>query len=275
MKLVKAASMGFCRGVRAAIEKAETAASSSSPVYVYGDIVHSSAVMDRLRALGIIRIERIEEAEEPGAVIIRAHGIADDERKAFERKGFMIIDATCPVVLHNQKLLREAEGHVIIIGKKGHPEVLALCGARREAAVVSSPEDVRNLSPGSYKAVLQTTFPSPSPILEEAERQGVRIELLNAICPASGERRKALCDIIPSVDAVVVIGSAFSSNTAELLSIAKESGKPSYLVSDADEIPSEIYSFGTVGITAGASAPDSLVDLVVRKLESGSDKPRL
>ena len=231
MKLVKAASMGFCRGVRAAIEKAETAASSSSPVYVYGDIVHSSAVMDRLRALGIMRIERIEEAEEPGAVIIRAHGIADDERKAFERKGFTIIDATCPVVLHNQKLLREAEDHVIIIGKKGHPEVLALCGARRDAAVVSSLEDVRNLSPvssledvrnlspGSYKAVLQTTFPSPSPILEEAERQGVRIELLNAICPASGERRKALRDIIPSVDAVVVIGSAFSSNTAEVSSI--------------------------------------------------------
>ena len=166
-------------------------------------------------------------------------------------------------------------GTATIIGKKGHPEVLALCGARREAAVVSSPEDVRNLSPGSYKAVLQTTFPSPSPILEEAERQGVRIELLNAICPASGERRKALRDIIPSVDAIVVIGSAFSSNTAELLSIARESGKPSYLVSEAEEIPSEIYSFGTVGITAGASAPDSLVDLVVRKLESGSDKPRL
>ena len=83
-------------------------------------------------------------------------------------------------------------GTATIIGKKGHPEVLALCGARREAAVVSSPEDVRNLSPGSYKAVLQTTFPSPSPILEEAERQGVRIELLNAIAKLNHQGCKGL-----------------------------------------------------------------------------------
>ena len=106
MKLVKASSMGFCRGVKRALDKAEEAASAASlrsiTVYVYGDIVHSDAVMEHLSSLGILRIENAEEAEVPGIVIIRAHGIPDDEREAFLSRGFEIADATCPVVLSNQ-----------------------------------------------------------------------------------------------------------------------------------------------------------------------------
>ena len=276
MKLIKASSMGFCRGVKRALDKAEEAAFAASlrsiPVYVYGDIVHSDAVMEHLSSLGIIRIENAEEAEVPGIVIIRAHGIPDDEREAFLFRGFEITDATCPVVLSNQEKIRGTEGKAIIIGKKGHPEVLALSGARRDAVIISSADDLNLLSPGSYDAVLQTTFPEDrlSLILEEAGKQGIHINLLNGICQASVMRRRALCDIIPSSDAVAVIGSGNSSNTLELLAIARESGKPAFLISSPDTIPEELYSFAVVGITAGASAPDSLVDAVVRKLSESS-----
>ena len=276
MRVVMAASYGFCAGVRHALQVAEEALRLSSergiPCYVYGDIVHSSAVMDDFLARGMVRISSSEEAEAPGLVVIRAHGIPDSERNAFIKRGLEIADATCPVVLRSQRLVRES-GNVLVIGKAGHSEVVSLLGSGRGGArLIEEPDDLLPIDRAlSYSAVVQTTFSLPvlSAIRKRADELGISLSFMNTICAASTERRTALDELSSSVSAIVVAGDAASRNTVELWEEGKRTGRPSFLVPSPSAIPSEVFTFPSIGLTAGASCPDTLIYAIRRRLEDG------
>lgn len=275
MEIILPSVYGFCRGVRDAINKAEAAIfrakAENLPCYIYGDIVHSSNVMESLKAKGIIKIERVEDAVSPGYVVIRAHGITDKDRFSLAEKGLVIVDATCPVVLRSQRLIRSSGKPFLIIGKAGHSEVVALLGSG-EATLIESEEDLSQLPKGSYDAVVQTTFSlsSLSGILARSLELGIEVNLLNSVCNASIERRKAFLEIADSVEALAVAGERISKNTTELWECGKKTGKPCFLIPSTDEIPPEIYSFRSLGLTAGASCPDTLFNNIKRRLESNA-----
>ena len=263
-EVVMASVYGFCGGVRAAVSKAEAAAIAAReegvPCYLYGDIVHSSAVMAGLEALGAVRIDS-PEGHEPGYLVIRAHGIGDAMRRRFADAGFRIIDATCPVVLRNMETLREA-GKPVIIGRRDHAEVQALLGCRC-VPVIEDEAGAASLPGDSYQAIVQTTLSEK--LLASILSCGKFVSA-TSICNASGERRKALRAILGSVDAVAVAGDAGSANTMELVKIAQASGKD-VLLASSPSIPAAFLCYNRIGLTAGASAPDSLIDAVRKEIE--------
>ena len=151
MKVVLANNLGFCKGVERALKIAEEVLleNKGRKIYFYGEIVHNALVTDNFRNSGALMIKSPEEIEEPGIVIIRAHGIQDEERKRLTDRGNWIVDCTCPVVLKGQRLVRESERPVIVLGYKGHSEVISLSGSSNSSViVVSSPQDLDDIAPG-------------------------------------------------------------------------------------------------------------------------------
>ena len=268
MKVLMSSSYGFCGGVRSAVRKALEAASQAHamgmPCYVSGSLVHSSAVSAMLSDAGIKQIDG-PGGNPPGIVVIRTHGIGDGLRKAFIDGGFIIVDATCPVLLRNAELLRSS-ANPILIGDSGHSEIIGLLGCR-DVPVIGSADDLCRLSPGiDYEAVIQTTLSAVTleSILAEAGRVGISIRCLNSICQASADRREALVQLALDSDAIAVVGDSASANSRELAELAKRLGKPSFLISSPEAVPSELLEYDTIGLTAGASAPDELIAAVKR-----------
>ncbi len=274
MRVIMPEKYGFCRGVEMAVGKAEKAICDAReeglPCFVYGDIVHSRAVMDDLRGRGIVSVSSASEVEAPAIVVIRAHGITDAERQVLEEKGVSIVDATCPVVLRSQSLLRSSSSPMAVIGVSGHSEVATLLGSASSAVLVECPDDLGKLEAGDWDAVVQTTFSEKmlAEIVAEAGTRGICLRVLNTICKASQERREALLATAAMVEAFVVAGDNASKNTVELWESAKRTGKPSFLVSSPDVIPHDILSFHCVGLTAGASCPNTLLMSIKRRLEN-------
>ena len=278
MEVIKAHSLGFCSGVKLAIGVVESAIKEAQslgvPCYIYGDIVHNAHVMDRIIGAGVIRIESPAEDYAPGLLIIRTHGISDALRLAFIEKGFQIKDATCPVVLRNQGLVRESEKKVIILGLEGHSEVNSLSGATKNALIVDSIDKLSLLDKAtSYNAIVQTTFSSSA--FEEIKKKILELSLdvtfLNDICKSSQLRRKGVMDLKGKVDALIVVGDRHSANTNELVSIAREMGMIAFLVENANNITSEMTCYSRIGLTAGASTPDYIYSEVEDYLRSIDD----
>lgn len=273
MKVVLANNLGFCKGVEKALEKADKVCAEvggKRRIYFYGEIVHNTLVTDAFTKRGAVMIKSPQEIDEPGIVIIRAHGVSDEERREIIDKGNEIVDCTCPVVLKGQRLVRESMLPVIVIGYKGHSEVNSLEGStEKEVRVVSSISDLDNVSPGKYRGVVQTTFSNPllNKIIEKGDEKGIEIELVNTICKASVVRRKCVENLSKSVDAIVVVGSKGSANTRELVETAQRMGTPSYLVENINSIPTEVFSYNIIGLTAGASTPCSQYLKVMERLE--------
>ena len=273
MKVVLANNLGFCKGVERALKIAEEVLleNKGRKIYFYGEIVHNALVTDIFRNSGALMIKSPEEIEEPGIVIIRAHGIQDEERKKLTDRGNWIVDCTCPVVLKGQRLVRESERPVIVLGYKGHSEVISLSGSSNSSViVVSSPQDLDDIAPGKYRGVVQTTFSIPvlNEIIETGSKKGIEIELVNTICRASIVRRTCVENLAGNVDAVVVVGDRHSANANELVAAAKRRGCPSFLVESEDSIPNEVFAYDIIGLTAGASTPCSQYLKVKERLES-------
>lgn len=260
MKLVEAVPHGFCAGVRRALGKAEEALGKGLPCYLYGEIVHNGRVNGKLRAMGAMPYTR--EAVPPAVVVIRAHGIEEEERERLLSEGFTLLDATCPVVARNMELLRKAENPVII-GNPGHAEVLSLRSVRPEAPVIKSAGELQGLS-GRHEAVLQTTFPEGE--LSRIREAGKDLVFLNSVCDASVKRRQAVLGILPSVDGLVVVGDPSSANCRALCQLAEDSGKKAWLIKGKEEISQELRSCGIIGITSGASTPEDVFDEVKEDL---------
>ncbi len=275
-----AAPRGFCAGVERAIEIVERAIERfGAPVYVRHEIVHNRFVVDGLKAKGAIFVEELDEVPADMPVVFSAHGVPKSVPAEAERRNMVYVDATCPLVskVHRQAE-RQIEGgrHILFIGHRGHPEVIGTMGQvdNGEITLVETVEDVASLDfgPETELAFLTQTTLSVDDTAEIIAALTERFPQIVApkaedICYATSNRQSAVKEIAPSCDLVLVIGAPNSSNSLRLVEVAERCGTDAKLIQRASEIePEWLDGVGTIGITAGASAPEVLVREVVAKL---------
>jgi len=281
VEITLAEPRGFCAGVDRAIEIVERAlAKFGAPIYVRHEIVHNTHVVNDLKARGAIFIEELDDVPPGATLVFSAHGVSKAVQNEAEARGFQIFDATCPLVtkVHVEVAKLAKEGfEFIMIGHKGHPEVEGTMGQLDEGIhLVEDVADVARVAPrqtAKLAVVTQTTL-SVDDAAEitaavRARFPQVREPKQQDICYATQNRQDAVKLLSAQVDVVVVVGSPTSSNTNRLRELADRLGVPAYMVEDATELQPEWFA-GTarIGLTAGASAPESLVQGVVTRLKT-------
>ena len=280
-EVLLATPRGFCAGVDRAITIVERALEKfGPPIYVRHEVVHNRFVVERLTARGAVFIEDLEDVPDGATLIFSAHGVPLSVRQEAERRGLTVFDATCPLVtkVHMEvKKMRDRGLEIVMIGHKGHPEVEGTMGQSQGGMhLVETPEDVAELrvaNPDRLAYVTQTTLS-----VDDAARV---VEALRArfphivgpkkddICYATQNRQDAVKQLARLCDVVVVVGSPNSSNSNRLREVAKNAGIPAYMVDNADQLePGWFAGKERAGITAGASAPEVLVQGVVERLKA-------
>jgi 4-hydroxy-3-methylbut-2-en-1-yl diphosphate reductase len=277
-KVLLAAPRGFCAGVEMAIKAlAWMVRAFEPPVYCYHEIVHNQLVVDRFRDLGVVFVDDIAEVPAGRPIMLSAHGSAPEVVEAAKAKGSYVVNAVCPLVtkVHHEVKVRAGKGYrIVYVGHEGHEEAVGTMAVAPDAIdLVESVDEVDALPSDVASqpvALLAQTTLSHRDWSAIAERAAERFPDLwrpgrSDLCFATTNRQSALAEIAPRCDAVVVIGSANSSNTRALEKLARESGCDRvFRVNGADELPSDLS--GVVGVTAGASAPEQLVDAVIARL---------
>jgi len=280
-EVILAEPRGFCAGVDRAIEIVERALLKfGSPIYVRHEIVHNTYVVSDLKARGAIFIEDLAEVPSGATLVFSAHGVSQEVRREAAERGFNVFDATCPLVtkVHVEVAKLHREGYeFIMIGHKGHPEVEGTMGQLSEGIyLVEDVADVARLkvaNPAQLAVVTQTTLSvdDAAEILAEVKRVFplVREPKQQDICYATQNRQDAVKLLAPQVDVVIVVGSPTSSNSNRLRELAERLGTPGYMVDAASDLKSEwLEGRPRVGLTAGASAPDVLVQAVIDRLRA-------
>ncbi len=269
---------GFCAGVDRAIEIVERALTKhGAPIYVRHEIVHNTYVVNDLKAKGAIFIEDLADVPPGATLVFSAHGVSQAVRQEATRRGFHVFDATCPLVtkVHVEVAKLAKEGYeFLMIGHKGHPEVEGTMGQLSEGIyLVEEAADVPLVRPRGDKlaVVTQTTLSvdDAASILAEVKRcfPHVREPKKQDICYATQNRQDAVKVLAPAVDVVIVVGSPTSSNSSRLRELAERLGTPAYMVEGAQALDPAWFEGGCrVGLTAGASAPDVVVQQVIEKL---------
>jgi 4-hydroxy-3-methylbut-2-enyl diphosphate reductase len=278
---------GFCAGVERAIEIVERALElHGAPIYVRHEIVHNKYVVADLRAKGAVFVEELDEVPAGSTVIFSAHGVAKAVRAEAERRGLKVFDATCPLVtkVHVEVTKMLKEGYeIVMIGHRGHPEAEGTMGqAPSGMHLVETLEDVARLNPGSEKLsyVTQTTLSvdDAAAIIAalKARFPHIRGPKRDDICYATQNRQDAVKFMAPQCDVVIVVGSPNSSNSNRLREVAEHMGADAYMVDSAEDLrPEWLAGKQRVGVTAGASAPEVLVNEVVARLrELGAQSVR-
>ncbi len=278
-EIILAEPRGFCAGVDRAIDIVEHALEKfGAPIYVRHEIVHNTHVVDDLRARGAIFIEDLNDVPPDSTLVFSAHGVPKEVEHEAARRGFRVFDATCPLVtkVHVEVAKLHKEGYeFIMIGHKGHPEVEGTMGQLPSGIhFVEDAEDVLTVSPqqtAKLAVVTQTTLSvdDAAEIMAavKARFPMVREPKQQDICYATQNRQDAIKVLSPQVDVVIVVGSPTSSNSNRLRDVAAKYGTPSYMVDHADELqPQWLHGKSRIGLTAGASAPDSLVQQVITRL---------
>jgi 4-hydroxy-3-methylbut-2-enyl diphosphate reductase len=284
MKLLLANPRGFCAGVDRAIEIVERALTIfGAPIYVRHEVVHNRFVVESLRARGAVFVDELDEVPEGATVIFSAHGVSKTVRREANNRNLRVFDATCPLVtkVHLEVARYSRDGYeVILIGHRGHPEVEGTMGQYEGHGkgagihLVVTADDVARLAiekPDRVAFVTQTTLSmddTAEVIRALRERfPGIEGPKKNDICYATQSRQDAVKELARRCDLVLVVGSPNSSNSNRLKEIAINMGVPAYLIDGAEDIRREwLGTVKTVGVTAGASAPDLLVDEVVARL---------
>jgi 4-hydroxy-3-methylbut-2-enyl diphosphate reductase len=279
MEVLLAQPRGFCAGVDRAIEIVERAlAIHGAPVYVRHEIVHNRYVVDELRAKGAVFVDELDQVPAGGIVIFSAHGVPKAVQADATARGLRVFDATCPLVtkVHVEVAKMRAAGReIVMIGHEGHPEVEGTMGqADGGMYLVETVGDVDKLQvrdPQALAYVTQTTLSldDAAEVIAALKRRFPTIaEPKKAdICYATQNRQDAVKFMAPQVDVVIVVGSENSSNSNRLREVAERFGVPAHLVDGADNIdPSWVQGRLRIGVTAGASAPEVLVDAVVNRL---------
>jgi len=276
MRVLLASPRGFCAGVNMAIESLDLALKAfGTPVYVFHEIVHNRYVVDAFRRKGAVFVDSLEDVPERATLLFSAHGVSPAVREHARRRNIQAIDATCPLVIkvHLEARRFAREGHtIVLIGHDGHDEVVGTMGEAPEAiCLVESPEDVDRLDlPDDVKiAYLTQTTLSVDDANRIIDRLRQRFPQLvgpprDDICYATQNRQQAVRVLAVEADVVLVVGSRNSSNSRRLEELASECGVAAYLIDDADDIQDAwLREADTVLMTAGASAPESLVQQCV------------
>jgi len=275
-----ASPRGFCAGVDRAIEIVERALELyGAPVYVLHEIVHNRHVLDGLRRRGVRFVDTLEEIPAGAVTIFSAHGVAEEVERAGKDRGLRVIDATCPLVtkvhLQAQRYERD-DNEVVLVGHPGHPEIEGTRGRIRGTVhVLSTVEEVERLAvrdPARLAYVTQTTLSvdDTRDVIDALKRRFPAIHGpdLEDICYATQNRQNAVKEMSERIDVLVVVGSPNSSNSNRLRELGERKGVPSYLVDAADDLDPRWFEGRTrIGVTAGASAPEALVQRVVARLQ--------
>lgn len=280
MKVIKSEIMGFCFGVRRAVDLVKNALLENQlkKVYSLGPLIHNDFVLESLKKQGLVIAEEneIQNIPNESVVVIRAHGVSPDVIEFLIKKNCLIIDATCPRVKSSQKIVEKNEDSTIYLtGDSNHGEVKGIAGySKKDFHLIKNEEDASKVEfENNEKSILlsQTTFSKKEyeKIQKILMEKNPEIKVYNTICSATKERQDSLVELCQNVEAVVVIGGKNSANTIRLYQIAKDNCKNVFHIESENELPKEVFDFETVGITAGASTPDELINAIENKLVCG------
>lgn len=292
MIIRRAEVLGMCMGVRRAEalarEAAATGAASGKKVFTYGPLIHNPQAIESLKKFGVQVLDTeqfehglLDELAKNSIVIIRAHGAPLSTFERLKALSATIIDATCPRVLASQKKAVQLlqEGYIVIIaGDSSHGEVAGILGHAPGAVVAENPETAKqianSITTDKVALIAQTTIKeSEYKAIENAlQEKFPNLLVIQTICPATRDRQEALRILANMVDALVIAGGKNSANTRRLYMAALESGKPAYHIEKPEELPDEVFKKGIIGLTAGASTPDFIVDEVEQYLMQGAIK---
>ncbi|HIZ06435.1 MAG TPA: 4-hydroxy-3-methylbut-2-enyl diphosphate reductase [Candidatus Eubacterium avistercoris] len=276
MKVITAKSAGFCFGVERAVNKVyQELELGEQPIYTYGPIIHNEEVIGDLEKRGVKILETPEDIQKAqgGTVIIRSHGVSRQIQEIMENSRLKVVDATCLFVLKIHKYVEDYSKkgyHIIVIGNPGHPEVEGIVGWANpdKTTVISDKEDAEKLNiPVNEKVciVSQTTFNYNKfqELVEIISEKGYDRIVLNTICSATEQRQREARAISEQADAMIVIGGKNSSNTKKLYEICSERCKNTYFIQTKDDLEDSTFQcFDYVGITAGASTPNKIIEEV-------------
>src|SRR3954452_7991260 len=277
MKVLLADEYGFCFGVERAVEMVEDAVAAGETVRSLGPLIHNPQEMQRLAHEGVTTIQEPVQIQRGETAVIRAHGVTPDVQRELEEKATKVVDATCPFVTRVQKLAARAaaqDRHVIVVGSPDHPEMIGVKGyapdhafvIRDETEVADLPELRRPLVVSQTTIKAKTFFDTAEAIKTKTQD---KVEVVNTICSATRDRQDAARALSTMVDAFYIIGGRHSSNSVKLLAVCKENCEKSFLIETEEEInDDDLAGVGTVGVTAGASTPEWLIERIVKHIEA-------
>ena len=278
MKLLIAKDSGYCFGVRDAVDLAYKTADEDGDVFMLGNIVHNENVVNDLDKIGAKVVRTLDKVPDGKPILFRAHGTTTDVWKKAKNMGMNIIDATCPLVkeIHNEVKALDSEGRcIIIIGDHGHDEVVGIASQVKNPIIVSSPEEAQNLRKMKKVGIVcqsTQTIENVQTIINIIMTKAFDLRFVNTICFPTKRNQQQLKDLSEKCDVMLIIGSFTSANSKRLHQLALERNKKSYQVTCADEIESEWFNNAEiVGISAGASTPDSIIQDVIQHIKSFAD----
>ncbi|MCR5001070.1 MAG: 4-hydroxy-3-methylbut-2-enyl diphosphate reductase [Lachnospiraceae bacterium] len=273
MEVITAKNSGFCFGVKRAVDSVYEQLESGKKIYTYGPIIHNEQVVTELTERGVAVIETVEELKKvkEGIIIIRSHGVRKEIFDIIRKQGLEVLDATCPFVkkIHGIVEKESREGrYIVVIGSRRHPEVEGIVSyAAGDVAVIENEEEADDFNIDLKReicVVSQTTFNKNKfqELVEIFKKKGYYVSVANTICNATEERQTEAKRIASSVDAMIVIGGAGSSNTQKLYEICKRECENTQYIQTLDDLVLNFKSIKSVGITAGASTPKKIIQEV-------------
>ena len=274
MEVILAEHAGFCFGVKRAVEQVYEQADTGKPIYTYGPIIHNEEVVKDLenRGVHVLHSETELKTVTEGTVVIRSHGVSKAICEKIEQQGLECVDATCPFVKRIHNIVEKesnAGRRIVIIGNAGHPEVEGIMGwSRVPATVIESIEEAENFIAAEDEEICivsQTTFNYNKfqDMVEIFKKKGYNVSVVNTICNATEVRQTEARKIAAQVDVMIVIGGNHSSNTRKLYEICKQECKNTYFIQTLDDLQLDLpKSVRLVGITAGASTPNKIIEEV-------------
>lgn len=276
MEIIVAKSAGFCFGVDNAVKKVyELIKTNDKQIYTFGPVIHNQQVVNYLKEKGVRTVNDIDEIDGKGHIVIRAHGVTPVIYKKIKDKGLILEDATCPYVkkIHNLVEQKSSEGYrIIIVGDKDHPEVIGINGwCNNNAYIVNSVEDVEKLKKSDEKVcvVAQTTITKEKwhEINEALKEKFENILKFDTICSATSKRQNEVEEISKTVDLMIIIGDKMSSNTQKLYDISQKNCTMTFKVETSGDLPQiDVKKIKKIGISAGASTPDWVIEEVIKKM---------
>jgi 4-hydroxy-3-methylbut-2-enyl diphosphate reductase len=284
MKVLLADEYGFCFGVERAVEMVEEAVAAGETVRSLGPLIHNKQEMQRLAHEGVTAISEPVQIGRGETAVIRAHGVTPDVQKELEHLASKVVDATCPFVTRVQRLVSRAAAkgrHVIVVGDPNHPEMIGVKGyAPEHAFVIRDESEVPDLPKLNKPLVVSQTTIKSKTFFDTAKavesKTDDEVEVVNTICSATRDRQEAARALAGMVDAFYIIGGRHSSNSIKLLAVCKEQCEKSFLIETEEEIdPANLEGVRQVGVTAGASTPEWLIQRVVSYLENFDSAPAL